>query len=236
MRIADMNWMQVRDHVGKDDRAVLPVGSTEQHAYLSLAVDSILSERVALEAADPLGIPVFPVINYGLTPSFVAYPGTVTLKISTLCALLGDVLDGMVRSGFRRIVIVNGHGGNTPAHGAVLEWLDRNHGCQVKWHNWWNAPKTWAKAMEIDPVASHASWLENFPWTRLAGAAAPAGAKPVPDLALMRASSPDDVRTILGDGSFGGEYAKPDDIMLELWRAGVEEVREALEGPWPSRS
>ena len=52
----------------------------------------------------------------------------------------------------------------------------------------------------------------------------------------MRASSPDDVRTILGDGSFGGEYEKPDDIMLELWRAGVEEVREALEGPWPSRS
>ena len=75
MRIADMNWMQVRDHAAKDDRAVLPIGSTEQHAYLSLAVDSILSERVALEAAEPLGIPVFPVLAYGLTPSFVAYPG-----------------------------------------------------------------------------------------------------------------------------------------------------------------
>ena len=47
MRIADMNWMQVRDHAAKDDRAVLPIGSTEQHAYLSLSVDSILSERVA---------------------------------------------------------------------------------------------------------------------------------------------------------------------------------------------
>ena len=61
MRIADMNWMQVRDHAAQDDRAVLPIGSTEQHAYLSLAVDSILAERVALEAAEPLGIPVFPV-------------------------------------------------------------------------------------------------------------------------------------------------------------------------------
>ena len=40
MRIADMNWMQVRDHAAKDDRAVLPIGSTEQHAYLSLAVDT----------------------------------------------------------------------------------------------------------------------------------------------------------------------------------------------------
>jgi hypothetical protein len=73
MQIADMNWMQVRDHVANDDRAVLPIGSTEQHAYLSLAVDSILSARVAAEAAEPLRIPVFPVIAYGLTPSFIEY-------------------------------------------------------------------------------------------------------------------------------------------------------------------
>jgi len=145
MRIADMNWMQVRDHSAKDDRAVLPIGSTEQNAHLSLAVDTILSERVAVEAAEPLRIPVFPAIAYGLTPSFVEYPGTVTLRMATLCALVTDVLDGIVRSGFRRIVIVNGHGGNIPIHGVVPEWLGRNHGCRVKWHNWWNAPMTWAK-------------------------------------------------------------------------------------------
>src|SRR5687768_15596080 len=109
MRIADMNWMQVRDHAALDDRAVLPVGSTEQHAYLSLAVDSILADRVAEEAAEPLAIPVFPVINYGLTPSFIEYPGTVTLRMATLCAVVTDILDGIVRSGFKRIVIVNGH-------------------------------------------------------------------------------------------------------------------------------
>ena len=52
MRIADMNWMQIAEHVKTDDRAVLPIGSTEQHAYLSLCVDAILAERVALEACD----------------------------------------------------------------------------------------------------------------------------------------------------------------------------------------
>ena len=52
--------------------------------------------------------------------------------MATLCALVTDVLDGIVRSGFRRILIVNGHGGNIPVHGAVLEWLGRNHGCQVQ--------------------------------------------------------------------------------------------------------
>ena len=96
MRIADMNWMQVQQHVKRDQRAVLPIGSTEQHAHLSLCVDVILSERVSLEAAQPLEVPVFPVISYGFTPSFVDYAGTVTLRLSTLCALMCDVLEGIV--------------------------------------------------------------------------------------------------------------------------------------------
>ncbi|MDE2466261.1 MAG: creatininase family protein, partial [Alphaproteobacteria bacterium] len=58
MKIRDMNWMQVEEYLKKDDRAVLPIGSTEQHAQLSLCVDHILSERVALEAAEPLEVPV----------------------------------------------------------------------------------------------------------------------------------------------------------------------------------
>ena len=74
MRITDMNWMQVEAYLKEDDRAVLPLGSTEQHAYLSLSVDSILSERVALDAAEPLGVPVFPVQAYGVTPYFRDYP------------------------------------------------------------------------------------------------------------------------------------------------------------------
>ena len=60
MQITDMNWMQVEAYLEHDDRCVLPLGSVEQHAYLSLAVDSILSQKIAVDAAEPLGIPVFP--------------------------------------------------------------------------------------------------------------------------------------------------------------------------------
>ena len=74
MRIADMDWRMVEDWVRHDDRCALPLGSTEQHAGLSLATDAILAERVALEAAEPLGIPVFPALPYGLTPYFTAFP------------------------------------------------------------------------------------------------------------------------------------------------------------------
>lgn len=232
MRIADMNWMQVEQHVRRDQRAVLPIGSTEQHGLLSLCVDVILSERVSVEAAEPLGVPVFPVINYGFTPSFADYPGTVTLRLSTLCALMCDVLDSMVRSGFRQILIVNGHGGNSPAHGAILEWLDRNRGVQVKWHNWWNAPRTMACVNAIDPVASHASWMENFPWTRLPGVEMPREAKPMIDLARYQRIDPGAKKALIGDGNFGGHYQRPDTELMAVWEVAVAETRSLLTSHW----
>ena len=54
MLVAEMNWMQIEEQAQRDDRCVLPLGSVEQHAYLSLATDVILSERVAREAAEVL--------------------------------------------------------------------------------------------------------------------------------------------------------------------------------------
>src|SRR5689334_19804109 len=110
-----MNWMQVEAYLKQDDRCILPLGSTEQHAYLSLSTDSILAERVSLEAAHPLNIPVFPVLPYGITPSFVAYPGTVSLRMDTYLRVISDILDSIAAYGFRRVLIVNGHGGNSPA-------------------------------------------------------------------------------------------------------------------------
>lgn len=232
MRIADMNWMQVRDHVAGDDRAILPIGSIEQHAYLSLAVDAILAERVAIEAAEPIGVPVFPVLSYGFTPNFVEYSGSVTLKMATYCAVITDILDGIARSGFRRIVIVNGHGGNSPAHGAVFEWLDRNRGVQVKWHNWWNAPKTFAKVQATDRIASHASWMENFPWTRLGNVAMPSTAKPMMRIDRFQQLDPIAKKELLGDGNYGGLYQRGDDDMLAIWQVAVEETRALVADGW----
>jgi creatinine amidohydrolase/Fe(II)-dependent formamide hydrolase-like protein len=119
-----------------------------------------------VEAAEPLGVPVFPVVAYGLTPYFLAYPGTISLRMATYAGIIGDILDSLHATGFRRILFVNGHGGNTPADTLATEWAAARPEMRIKFHNWWNAPKTWAKAVEIDPIASHASWLENFPWTR----------------------------------------------------------------------
>src|SRR6185312_13581283 len=107
MKVSETNWMQLADYLKKDDRAIVPLGSTEQHAYLSLATDAILSERVALEAAEPLGVPVFPALAYGITPYFLAFPGSISLNVSTYVAVVRDILDSLAGQGFRRILLVN---------------------------------------------------------------------------------------------------------------------------------
>ena len=232
MEIAKANWPQIEAFLEQDDRCVLPIGSTEQHGPLSLSVDAILAEKVAVDAAAPLGVPVFPRLNYGLCPYFAAYPGTVTLRVETLLAVVRDILDSLRESGFRRVLIVNGHGGNAPAGAAALDVMRAHPEMAIKFHNWWMAPKTWAKVQEIDPVASHASWMENFPWTRLEGVALPNHQKDMIDLDRMRVMGPQAVRDYLGDGVFGGDYHKPDEVMHALWDVAVAETRDLLEGPW----
>jgi len=232
MRIKDMNWMQVEDYLKRDDRAVLPVGSTEQHAQLSLMVDCILSERVAVDAAEPIGVPVFPPVNYGITPYFRAFPGTISLRMDTFLKVIHDILDSLAEQGFRRIVIVNGHGGNSPAQTLAQEWMTDHPDVRIKFHNWWNAPKTWAKVKAIDPVASHASWMENFPWTRLPGVVPPSQQKPMVDYEKLRLAGPKEVRAQLGDGNFGGYYERSDEEMSALWSVAVEETRALIDSNW----
>jgi len=232
VKIAEMSWGQVEAYLRDDDRCALPLGSVEQHANLSLAVDAILSERVAVEAAEPAGVPVFPAVAYGITPYFLAYPGSVSLRVSTYVALVRDVLDSLRRSGFRRVLLVNGHGGNQPAGSLAIEYMADHPEMQIRFHNWWSAPRTFAKVQEIDQVASHASWMENFPWTRLAGVVQPTQRKPMVDLERMRLMGPEQVRAYLGDGNFGGYYERPDEDMLAIWQVAVDETRALIEGPW----
>jgi creatinine amidohydrolase len=228
MRIADMDWRMVEDWLRHDDRGVLPIGSVEQHAGLSLATDAILAERVAVEAAEPLGIPVYPAIPFGLAPYFQAYPGSMTLRVETLCALMRDLLDSMKRAGFRRILVVNGHGGNQPAAALAQEWMMDNPDCRVRFHDWWRAPRTMALVRATDMVASHGSWLENFPWTRLPGTPADE-VKEMVDTDLLRTLPPFESRNLLDDGNFGGRSQRPDAEMLAIWQAGVEETRTQME-------
>lgn len=236
LRIADMNWMQVENYLQNDDRCVLPVGSVEQHAQLSLCVDAILSERVAVAAAEPVLVPVYPAMPFGLAPYFAAYPGSMSLRLETLTNVFRDLISSAYHSGFRRVLIVNGHGGNSPLANLAKELMADRPDLAIKYHPWWSGPRFSEACQEVCETGSHASWIENFPWTRLAHAPAPDGEKVELDYAQLDASAPRQVRAMAGDGNFGGPYQMPDDVMVRLWNVGVEETRAILEGPWPGHA
>jgi creatinine amidohydrolase len=225
MRVRDLNWMQLEDYLEHDDRIVLPLGSTEQHAYISLETDNILAERVSVEAAEPLGVPVLPVLAYGVTPRFAGYPGSPSIGAEVYVQLLSDLIGSLRGQGFMRILLVNGHGGNSFA----AEHFARDG---VRWHDWWRSERVRALVDGIDPEASHASWMETFPWTRLEAVALPQEHKGALD--LQDVTDPGEFRRLAGDGSFGGFYERPDEEMLRIWTAAVDEVRTLLGSAWAS--
>jgi creatinine amidohydrolase len=222
MRIADLNWMQLEAYLERDDRIVLPVGSTEQHAYLSLETDNILAERASIEAAEPLGVPVLPVLPYGVT-GFTAYPGSPTLSESTLIAVVSDVVESLLGQGFARILVVNGHGGNT---GPGKAWTESRDDNAVVWRELWEGRPD-EIAEEIDRDYDHASWSENFPWTRLPGVEMPEERKP--PVVWPEEGNPKTWREALGDGQFGGLYQRSPEDERRIWDAAVQEIRARLE-------
>jgi creatinine amidohydrolase len=114
-RLAKLTWPEVAEAVERGAGVVLPVGSTEQHAYhLPLDTDVALPEELALAVAEPLDLVVAPPVAYGyrsrpLSGGGQGFVGTVSVSGRTLMALVEDVLGELIRSGFRRLVLLNWH-------------------------------------------------------------------------------------------------------------------------------
>ncbi|VFQ45891.1 creatininase family protein [Desulfoluna butyratoxydans] len=232
MKIADMNWFQVESYLKADDRVVLPLGSTEQHAYLSLCTDFILSNKLAVETGEGCGVPVYPGLPYGIAPYFSAYPGTVTIRPETYGDFVTDILNSLVKSGFRRVLIINGHGGNSPVEEIIRSRMATVPECQILFHNWWSSEDVMGAVHAVSPNASHASWMENFPWTRLERVSLPPREKAPCDPPNLRQLPPTEVRSLLGDGNYGGAYQADDDAMLSIWRTAVAETTKLLDTGW----
>lgn len=114
--LSELTWRAVRAAAGDGAIAVLPIGSQEQHAeHLPMGTDALLAATVVDLALARLGdepaVVRLPCLPYGHSPHHL-FAAAVSLSAATLQAVLADVLDSLARSGFRRVLIVNGHGGN----------------------------------------------------------------------------------------------------------------------------
>ncbi|CAK9886622.1 MAG: 3-dehydro-scyllo-inosose hydrolase [Candidatus Erwinia impunctatus] len=232
MNIHEMNWFQVDSYLKSQDRVILPLGSTEQHAYLSLCTDHLLASKLAEEVGAAENVPVYPGVPFGMAPYFADFPGSINLQPATYNALINDLLESLYRSGFRRIFLINGHGGNSPVQVQIHNWLNQHPDARVQLHNWWAAPGTMGAVRQCSTNASHASWMENFPWTRLADVVMPDEEKEALNVAKLAQLPASIVREYIGDGNYGGAYQRSDEEMLHIWQVALAETRDLLVDGW----
>jgi creatinine amidohydrolase len=120
MLLEEMTWPEVRDAAAAGLPVVLPVGSTEQHGpHLPLNTDCVIPQGVALRAGSLHPLVIAPPVRFGaksraLTGGGEGFPGTLSLRATTLLAVLEDVVDALARSGFRHICLQNWHFENAP--------------------------------------------------------------------------------------------------------------------------
>jgi creatinine amidohydrolase len=225
MRLEDLNWMDVEKYLKREDRLMLVTGACEQHGYLSLLTDVKIPLALADAASQQTGVLVAPPLNFGCSPYFLAYPGTLSLRVGTLIALVEDLVRSAHGHGFRRILVINGHGGNSPGRAQVREVANALPDLQLAWYDWWNSHSVEQVAHKHDLKPDHANWLEAFPFTIVGELPQEDKLPPRVPSEIMDAQT---TRQVYGDGSFGGRYQVEESIMQELFDACLQDVLQLL--------
>lgn len=224
MRLEDLNWFDVENYLKREDRLMIVLGACEQHGYLSLATDARIPLALADAASQQTGVLIAPAVWYGASPYFLAYPGTLSLRVATLLDLVEDLVRSAYEQGFRRLLVLNGHGGNDPARARLYELLNELPDLQVAWYSWWISHSVEQVAQKHGLKPAHANWLEAFPFTKVGEL--PQGEKLPPSIpGLMGAGQ---ARQVYGDGVFGGPYQADEAVMDELFAAVLADVLQLL--------
>jgi creatinine amidohydrolase len=224
MRFEDLNWFDIENYLKREDRLMFVLGSCEQHGYLSLLTDVRIPLALADAASEQTGVLVAPPLNFGSSPYFLSYPGTLSLRLSTLLDTAEDLVRSAYGHGFRRMLVLNGHGGNDPVRGRLYELASQLPDLRLAWYAWWTAHSVSEVALKHELKPAHANWLEVFPFTRVAEL--PPGEKVPPVVpGLMGAA---EARQVYGDGVFGGPYEAAPEVMEEMFNAALKDVLHML--------
>jgi creatinine amidohydrolase len=162
-------WQEIERYLETSSGIILPIGSTEQHGPTGLiGTDAICAEVIAKGVGESTHALVGPTINVGMALHHAAFPGSMSLRPSTLIQVIQDYLVGLSRSGFRRFFFINGHGGNVATLKAAfsetyakladlqIPGADQVH-CKV--NNWYMNREVYQLAKELygDREGSHAT-------------------------------------------------------------------------------
>jgi creatinine amidohydrolase len=135
--LTDLSWESFRDRVPASvDTVLVPVGTIEAHGAMALGTDTLIPSALARDLGPRLGALIAPAVPYGVTNSLLPYPGSTTVSSATFVAYLFEGAAGLVDTGFRRVVLLNGHGGQTSEVAAVVRrlWAEkRAYSVAVEW-------------------------------------------------------------------------------------------------------
>ncbi|WP_136688410.1 creatininase family protein [Halorhabdus amylolytica] len=156
MKLSEATWTDVEAF--ETPLALLPVGSTEQHGpHAPLGTDAIAAEAVAHAGVDATDreVVIAPSIDVGVSAEHRAFPGSLWVSEDTFRAYVRETIEALAHHGFDRIVVVNGHGGNTAALREVCARISRGGDAYV-------VPFTWFEAVDPDGIEmGHAGPVET---------------------------------------------------------------------------
>jgi creatinine amidohydrolase len=215
MQLHLATWPDIEAYLKQSVGIIIPIGSTEQHGPNGLmGTDAICAEAVARGVGEAAGALVAPTIAVGMAQHHLGFPGSITLRPSTLIAVLRDNIVSLARHGFRRFYFINGHGGNiatvNAAFSEVYAEVSMSGGgnrpaikCRLR--NWWEAPKVkqLATALYGGAEGSHATPSEvSLTWHVHPQAARPMTLDP-PVAPTGEFADADDYRRNFPDGRIG---------------------------------
>jgi creatinine amidohydrolase len=170
MQLQLATWAEVETYLKEKPGIIVPIGSTEQHGPTGLiGTDAICAEFIAKGVGEAAGAYVAPTIAVGMAQHHLGFAGSMTLRPSTLIAVVRDMIESLARHGFRRFYFVNGHGGNIATVTAAFSeiYAERSlvagggnaPGVKCRLKNWWQTPGIAALSQELYGVAegSHAT-------------------------------------------------------------------------------
>ncbi|MBY8996925.1 MAG: creatininase family protein [Candidatus Thorarchaeota archaeon] len=163
--LANMTWQEVEKRLEDCDIALVPLGSTEQHGpALPVSTDHFIATQFAHKTAETVWdnhkVVVTPPITFGFSPHHMEFKGTITLSELTLSSMIADICHSLAQHGFKKIVIVNGHGGNETAISNALHDMHGNIDAKVYHLNWYDMAGDKIKEIVTPPVY-HACDMET---------------------------------------------------------------------------
>jgi len=128
VQLSEVSWTDAREFLKKTDVAILPVGSTEQHGPCNpLGTDYLVAEKVSRAVGEKTGVPVLPTVPVGISVHHRHFNGTLWVPSSVFSEYVKCIALSAATHGMRKILIVNGHGGNTQALLELAGELRRDH-------------------------------------------------------------------------------------------------------------